>query len=67
MLIGIYRNLRSYGLGLTDVSSLISKDLGIKLRRFTKYGLGQRKVVQGGSGGVMHGALLDGMKKNSPN
>ncbi len=60
MLIGIYRNLRSYGLGLTDVSSLISKDLGIKLRRFTKYGVGQRKVVQGGSGGVMHGALFYG-------
>ncbi|HKM49626.1 MAG TPA: heterodisulfide reductase-related iron-sulfur binding cluster, partial [Candidatus Bathyarchaeia archaeon] len=60
MLIGIYRNLRSYGLGLTDVSSLISKDLVIKLRRFTKYGLGQRKVLQGGSGGVMHGALFYG-------
>jgi len=60
MLIGIYRNLRGYGLGLRDVSSLISKDLGVKVRRFSKYGVGQRKVVQGGSGGVMHGALFYG-------
>jgi Fe-S oxidoreductase/nitrate reductase gamma subunit len=60
MLIGIYRNLRSYGLSLTDVSSFISKDVGIKVRRFTKYGVGQRKVVHGGSGGVMHGALFFG-------
>ena len=60
MLIGIYRNLRGYGLSLTDVSSLLSKNLGVKLRRFTKYGVGQRKVVQGGSGGVMHGALFFG-------
>jgi len=60
MLIGIYRNLRSYGLSLTEVSSLISKDPGKRLRRFTNYGIGQRKVVQGGSGGVMHGALFYG-------
>src|SRR5208282_740787 len=50
MMLGIYRQLRSYGLSLTDVFSLFSKDLGRKLRRFTKYGVGQRKVVQGGSG-----------------
>jgi Fe-S oxidoreductase/nitrate reductase gamma subunit len=60
MLIGIYRHLRSYGLGLTDVFSLLSKDFGNRLRRFAKYGVGQRKVVQGGSGGVMHGALFYG-------
>jgi len=60
MMLGIYRQLRSYGLSLTDVFSLFSKDLGRKLRRFTKYGVGQRKVVQGGSGGVMHGALFFG-------
>jgi len=60
MMLGIYRHLRSYGLSLTDVFSLFSKDLGSKMRRFTKYGVGQRKVVQGGSGGVMHGALFYG-------
>ena len=59
-MLGIYRHFRSYGLSLTDVVSLFSKDLGRKLRRFTKYGVGQRKVVQGGSGGVMHGALFFG-------
>src|SRR5208282_1592983 len=60
MLFGVYRHLKSYGLSVADVSSLVFDQFGLKLSRFAKYGLGQRKVVRSDSGGVMHGALFFG-------
>ncbi len=60
MLLGLYRHLRSYGMGLGEFLSLSSEDLKTKLGRFGKYALGQRKVLEGGSGGVMHGAVFYG-------
>jgi Fe-S oxidoreductase/nitrate reductase gamma subunit len=60
MLYGLYRHLRGYGIGPTEFFGLVFRDFGTKLRRFTKFGLGQRKVLQGGSGGVMHGMLFFG-------
>jgi Fe-S oxidoreductase/nitrate reductase gamma subunit len=60
MLFGLYRHVRSYGMGLGEFVSLSSKDLKAKLGRFGKYALGQRKVLEGGSGGAMHGALFYG-------
>ena len=60
MLFGLYRHLRRYGIGVTDFLRLSSKDLTTKIGRFSKYALGQRKVLEGGSGGVMHGALFFG-------
>ena len=46
--------------GSAGVPDHVSKDLHVKLGRFAKYGLGQRKVLAGGEGGVMHGAVLFG-------
>src|SRR5450759_423289 len=60
MLFGLYRHLRSYGMGIGEFLSLSSKDFTTKVGRFSKYALGQRKVLEGGSGGVMHGALFFG-------
>ncbi len=60
MLIGLYRHLKSYGIGLGQFLSLSSKDFVKKVGRFSKYALGQRKVLEGGSGGAMHGALFFG-------
>ena len=60
MLFGLYRHLSSYGMGLGEFLSLSSKDLKTKVGRFSKYALGQRKVLEGGSGGVMHGAIFYG-------
>jgi len=60
MLYGLHRHLKSYGMGLGEFLSLSSEDLKAKLGRFSKYALGQRKVLEGGSGGVMHGALFYG-------
>ena len=60
MLFGLYRHLRGYGMGLGEFFSLSSKDLKTKLGRFSKYALGQRKVLEGGSGGAMHGAIFYG-------
>ena len=60
MLFGLYRHLRSYGMGLGEFLSLSSKDLKDKLGRFAKFDLGQEKVLGGGTGGVMHGAIFYG-------
>ncbi|HEV2389917.1 MAG TPA: heterodisulfide reductase-related iron-sulfur binding cluster, partial [Nitrososphaerales archaeon] len=60
MLFGLYRHLRSYGMGIGEFLSLSTKDLGTKARRFAKFDLGQEKVLAGGSGGVMHGAIFYG-------
>ncbi len=60
MLFGLYRHLKSYGIGLRELLSLSLKDFTTKVGRFSKYALGQRKVLEGGSGGAMHGALFFG-------
>jgi len=60
MLYGLYRHLRSYGMGLGEFLSLSSRDLRTKVGRFAKFDLGQEKVLEGGSGGVMHGAIFYG-------
>lgn len=60
MLFGLHRHLRSYGLGLAQFSSLAARDFRVKLRRFLKFGLGQRKVLRSEPGGIMHGALFYG-------
>lgn len=60
MLFGLYRHLRSYGMGVGQFLSLSSTDLKTKLGRFAKFDLGQEKVLKGGSGGVMHGAIFYG-------
>ncbi len=57
---GLYRHLGRYGIGLGDFVKLVLKDLGAKVKRFVKYGLGQRKVVQDTGGGTMHGPLFYG-------
>jgi len=60
MLYGLYRHLRSYGIGLGYFFHLVFTDFGTKLKRFLKFGVGQRKVVNEESGGLMHGALFFG-------
>jgi len=60
MLYGLYRHLKSYGMGIGEFLSLSNKDLKTKVGRFTKFDLGQEKVLEGGSGGVMHGAIFYG-------
>lgn len=60
MLYGFYRHLEGYGMGVTEFLSLSFKDTSSKVRRFLEYGLGQRKVLRGGSGGLMHGSLFFG-------
>jgi Fe-S oxidoreductase/nitrate reductase gamma subunit len=63
MLYGLYRHVHSYGIGLGEFFSLISKDTRARLGRFVQYALAQRKVVGGaasGSGGIMHGAVFFG-------
>jgi Fe-S oxidoreductase/nitrate reductase gamma subunit len=60
LLYGLYRHLKSYGIGLGYFFHLVFKDFGTKVKRFLKFGVGQRKVVNEESGGVMHGALFFG-------
>ena len=60
LLYGLLRHLRSYGIGIGQFVRLVFKDLRVKLGRFVKYALGQRRVVQDTGGGVMHGALFYG-------
>src|SRR5712692_8675198 len=60
MLYGLYRHLRSYRIGLREFFGLVSDDIGIKSRRFFKFGLGQGRVLAEPSGGGMHGALFYG-------
>jgi len=61
MLYGLYRHLRRYKIGLRQFFLLVFTDFGAKLKRFLKFGLGQRKVVNEESGGMMHGALFFGL------
>jgi Fe-S oxidoreductase/nitrate reductase gamma subunit len=60
LLIGLYRHLRSYGISLSDFFALIRKGFPKKAARFLKFGVQQPKVLEGGSGGFMHGALFFG-------
>ncbi len=60
MLFGLYRHLRSYRIGLLEFFKIASKDFGVRVRRFFKFGLGQGKVLKDKSGGAMHGALFYG-------
>jgi Fe-S oxidoreductase/nitrate reductase gamma subunit len=60
LLYGLYRHLRSYGIGVRPFFSLVFRDFQVKVRRFLKFGLGQRKVLNEESGGIMHGALFFG-------
>ena len=60
MLYGLRRHLRNYGIGVPQFLSMITTDLGTKLRRFLTFGLGERKVLRRSSGGVMHGAIFYG-------
>lgn len=60
MLHGLYRHLKRYGIGLREFFKLALTDFRTKVKRFLKFGLGQRKVVNEESGGIMHGALFFG-------
>ena len=60
LLYGVYRHLRRFGIGLFDVLKVVLKDLRVKLSRFVKFGLGQRRVLQDPGGGLMHGSLFYG-------
>jgi len=60
LLYGLYRHLKSYGVGLGQFVKLVFTDIRVKLGRFVKYALGQRKVLQDTGGGAMHGALFYG-------
>ena len=60
MLHGLYRHLKRYGIGLGEFFRLVLTDFRTKVKRFLKFGVGQRKVVNEESGGIMHGALFFG-------
>jgi Fe-S oxidoreductase/nitrate reductase gamma subunit len=60
MLYGLHRHLRNYGIGLPQFLRLVTTDLRTKLGRFSKFGLGERKVLRRSSGGVMHAAIFYG-------
>jgi len=61
MLYGLYLHFRRYRIGVGSFLGLVFTDFGTKLKRFLKFGLGQRKVLKEESGGVMHGALYFGV------
>jgi Fe-S oxidoreductase/nitrate reductase gamma subunit len=60
LLYGVYMHLRRYGIGLYDVLKFALQDLRVKLSRFVKFGLGQRRVLEDTGGGLMHGSLFYG-------
>ena len=60
LLYGVYRHLRRYGIGLFDLARLVLKDFRVKVSRFVRFGLGQRRVLQDTGGGLMHGSLFYG-------
>ena len=60
LLYGVYRHLQRFGIGLFDILKAVLKDLRVKLSRFVKFGLGQRRVLQDAGGGLMHGSLFYG-------
>ena len=61
MVYGLYSHLRRYRIGVLDLLGLVFTDFRAKLKRFLKFGLAQRKVVNEDSGGVMHGTLFFGV------
>ena len=61
MLYGLYSHFRRYRIGVGAFLGLVFTDFRTKLKRFLKFGLGQRKVLSGESGGVMHGAMFFGI------
>jgi Fe-S oxidoreductase/nitrate reductase gamma subunit len=60
MLYGLRSRLLRYGIGLREFLLLLFKDFGKKFIRFLKFGLGQRRIIEGGTGGIMHGSLFYG-------
>ena len=60
MIFGLYRHFARYGIAPRQFLVLASKNLRAKLRSFLDFGLEQRKVLAGGEGGVMHGAIFFG-------
>jgi len=60
MLYGFGRHIAGYGIGAREFLSLVTKDIGAKVRRFVRYGIGQAKVVEDRGGGAMHGPLFYG-------
>jgi Fe-S oxidoreductase len=60
MLYGLYRHLKSYGIGLRQFLPLLLTDLGTKVKRFLKFGLGQKATLEDTGGGTMHGTLFYG-------
>ncbi len=60
LLYGLYSHLRSYGIGIRQFVGVVFRDFRVKLGRFAKYALGQRKVLEDTGGGTMHGALFYG-------
>jgi Fe-S oxidoreductase/nitrate reductase gamma subunit len=61
LMYGLYRHLRSYGIGVGEFFRLAAKDFRKKLGRFVEFGAGQRRVLQDRGGGSMHGALFYGL------
>src|SRR5215470_7281076 len=59
-LYGLYRRMKKYDFSISEFLSLFTKDFDVRLRKFVGFGLAQRKVLGGGSGGIMHGALFFG-------
>jgi len=60
MLYGLYRHIRSYGIGVGQFLGFVVKDVRRKLGRFLQFGVGQRKVLGDRGGGAMHGPLFFG-------
>ncbi len=60
LLYGLHRHLRNYGIGLPQFLRLVTSDLGVKVKRFTEFGLGERRVLRKSSGGFMHAAIFYG-------
>jgi Fe-S oxidoreductase/nitrate reductase gamma subunit len=60
LLIGLRSHLRSYGISIPDSFRFVGKDFRRTVARFVKFGLGQKRVLDGESGGLMHGALFFG-------
>jgi Fe-S oxidoreductase/nitrate reductase gamma subunit len=60
MLYGLYRHIRSYGIGVGQFLGLAARDVRRKAGRFLEFGVGQRRVLRDRGGGTMHGALFFG-------
>jgi Fe-S oxidoreductase len=60
MIYGLFRHLARYGLEPKEFAQLVTRDLSTKVRRFVDFGIEQRRVLSGGEGGAMHGAIFFG-------